>query len=99
MMVLFMPDALEALTGLRIDDLRDQLLDATAVLPNHWLPYGPCKMRLTMVTHWNDWKTSWTRCGSDAAPASPEHCCATRIGLPIWPSVQHYPGLGVACAS
>ncbi len=38
MMVLFMPDALEALTGLRIDDLRDQLLDATAVLPNHWLP-------------------------------------------------------------
>jgi AraC-like DNA-binding protein len=38
MMVLFMPDALEALTGLRIDDLRDQLLDATTVLPNDWLP-------------------------------------------------------------
>lgn len=38
MMVLIMPDALEALTGLRLDEMRDQLLDASAVLPVDWLP-------------------------------------------------------------
>lgn len=38
LMVLIMPDALEALTGLRLDELTDQLLDASRVLPADWLP-------------------------------------------------------------
>lgn len=37
MMVLFMPDALHALTGLQVSDLIDRFVDASAVLPPDWL--------------------------------------------------------------
>jgi AraC-like DNA-binding protein len=37
MMVLMMPDALHALTGLEVPDLMDRFLDASAVLPPDWL--------------------------------------------------------------
>ncbi|MEO7108267.1 MAG: helix-turn-helix domain-containing protein [Rhodoferax sp.] len=38
MMVLLMPDALHALTGLQVPNLIDQFVDASAVLPPDWLP-------------------------------------------------------------
>lgn len=38
LMVLIMPDALHALTGLQVPDLIDQFVDASAVLPPDWLP-------------------------------------------------------------
>lgn len=38
MMVLIMPDALHALTGLQVGDLIDRFLDASTVLPPDWLP-------------------------------------------------------------
>jgi AraC-like DNA-binding protein len=37
MMTLIMPDALHALTGLRVADLIDRFVDASAVLPPDWL--------------------------------------------------------------
>ena len=41
MMVLMMPDALHALTGLQVSDLIDRFVDASAVLPPDWL--GMCR--------------------------------------------------------
>nr|WP_315487691.1 helix-turn-helix domain-containing protein [uncultured Rhodoferax sp.] len=38
LMVLIMPDALQAMTGLRVSDLTDRFLDAGTVLPPDWLP-------------------------------------------------------------
>lgn len=38
MMVLMMPDALHALTGLQVTDLIDRFVDASTVLPSDWLP-------------------------------------------------------------
>ncbi|QTN27023.1 AraC family transcriptional regulator [Rhodoferax sp. AJA081-3] len=38
MMVLVMPDALHALTGLQVSDLIDQFFDASTILPPDWLP-------------------------------------------------------------
>lgn len=38
MMVLMMPDALHALTGLQVGDLIDRFVDASAALPPDWLP-------------------------------------------------------------
>ncbi len=38
MMVLMMPDALHALTGLQVPDLIDQFFDASVVLPPDWSP-------------------------------------------------------------
>ena len=38
MMVLLMPDAVHALTGLQVPDLIDQFFDASTVLPPDWLP-------------------------------------------------------------
>lgn len=38
LMVLILPDALEALTGLRLEHLTDQLHDASKVLPADWMP-------------------------------------------------------------